>query len=114
MPITAKLVANIITRAGADRVLTMDLHAAQIQGFFDVPVDHLYAAPVLNEHFLKMNIDEDRSGRRQPRRREHQAGLVARQAARQPAGHRRQAAHRVPRKRGRRTSSARRSTARSR
>src|SRR5690349_9539358 len=46
VPITAKLVANIITRAGADRVLAMDLHAAQIQGFFDVPVDHLYAAPV--------------------------------------------------------------------
>ena len=43
VPITAKLVANLITRAGADRVLTMDLHAAQIQGFFDVPVDHLYA-----------------------------------------------------------------------
>ncbi len=53
VPITAKLVANIITRAGADRVLTMDLHAAQIQGFFDVPVDHLYAARVLNEHFLR-------------------------------------------------------------
>ena len=53
VPITAKLVANLITRAGADRVLTMDLHAAQIQGFFDVPVDHLYAAPVLNEHFLQ-------------------------------------------------------------
>jgi ribose-phosphate pyrophosphokinase len=48
VPITAKLVANLITRAGANRVLTMDLHAAQIQGFFDVPVDHLYAAPVLN------------------------------------------------------------------
>ncbi|NOY41662.1 MAG: ribose-phosphate pyrophosphokinase [Planctomycetes bacterium] len=56
VPITAKLVANLIARAGADRVLTMDLHAAQIQGFFDVPVDHLYAAPVLNEHFLKQNI----------------------------------------------------------
>ena len=54
VPITAKLVANIITRAGADRVLAMDLHAAQIQGFFDVPVDHLYAAPVLNEYFLIM------------------------------------------------------------
>ncbi|TWT47670.1 ribose-phosphate diphosphokinase [Botrimarina hoheduenensis] len=53
VPITAKLVANLITRAGAHRVLTMDLHAPQIQGFFDVPVDHLYAAPVLNEHFLK-------------------------------------------------------------
>src|SRR3972149_4187062 len=57
VPITAKLVANIITRAGANRVLTMDLHAAQIQGFFDVPVDHLYAAPVLNEHFLNSGID---------------------------------------------------------
>ncbi len=57
VPITAKLVANLITRAGADRVLAMDLHAAQIQGFFDVPVDHLYAAPVLNEHFIKMNFN---------------------------------------------------------
>jgi len=51
VPITAKLVANLITRSGSDRVLAMDLHAAQIQGFFDVPVDHLYAAPVLNDHF---------------------------------------------------------------
>ncbi|MAT72277.1 MAG: ribose-phosphate pyrophosphokinase [Planctomycetaceae bacterium] len=59
VPITAKLVANIITRAGADRVLTMDLHAAQIQGFFDVPVDHLYAAPVLNSHFTGLNISQD-------------------------------------------------------
>ena len=59
VPITAKLVANIITRAGADRVLTMDLHAAQIQGFFDVPVDHLYAAPVLNEHFLERGYSAD-------------------------------------------------------
>src|SRR5688500_5943484 len=59
VPITAKLVANIITRAGADRVLTMDLHAPQIQGFFDVPVDHLYAAPVLNRHFINMNLNMD-------------------------------------------------------
>jgi ribose-phosphate pyrophosphokinase len=49
VPITAKLVANLITRAGADRVLTMDLHSPQIQGFFDCPVDNLYAAPVLQE-----------------------------------------------------------------
>jgi ribose-phosphate pyrophosphokinase len=56
VPITAKLVANMITRAGADRVLTMDMHAAQIQGFFDVPVDHLYAAPVLNAYFQKMGV----------------------------------------------------------
>lgn len=58
-PITAKLVANMITLAGADRVLAMDLHAAQIQGFFDVPVDHLYAAPVLNEHFLGLDLPTD-------------------------------------------------------
>ncbi len=59
VPITAKLVANLITRAGADRVLTMDLHAAQIQGFFDVPVDHLYAGSVLTNHFLKMKQKSD-------------------------------------------------------
>ena len=59
VPITAKMVANLITRAGADRVLAMDLHAAQIQGFFDVPVDHLYASWVLNEHFKKAGYDPD-------------------------------------------------------
>lgn len=48
-PITAKLVANLITEAGADRILTVDLHAGQIQGFFDIPVDHLYARPVIVE-----------------------------------------------------------------
>jgi ribose-phosphate pyrophosphokinase len=56
VPITAKLVADIISRAGADRVLAMDLHAAQIQGFFDVPVDHLYAAPVLNDYFMGLDL----------------------------------------------------------
>ncbi len=56
VPITAKLVANLITKAGADRVLTMDLHAAQIQGFFDIPVDHLYAAPVLDDHFRSLGL----------------------------------------------------------
>lgn len=60
VPITAKLAANLIARAGADRVLTMDLHAAQIQGFFDVPVDHLYAAPVLNEHFASLGYFDDK------------------------------------------------------
>lgn len=59
VPITAKLVANMITRAGADRVLTMDLHAAQIQGFFDIPVDHMYGAAVLNEHFHSLEIPHD-------------------------------------------------------
>ncbi len=53
VPITAKLVANLITAAGADRLLTIDLHAAQIQGFFDIPVDHLYAAPVLVKQLKK-------------------------------------------------------------
>ncbi|MFN2456019.1 MAG: ribose-phosphate pyrophosphokinase [Pyrinomonadaceae bacterium] len=51
VPISAKLVANVIATAGADRVLTMDLHASQIQGFFDIPVDHLYAAPVMIGHY---------------------------------------------------------------
>ncbi len=51
MPISASLVANLIQTAGANRVLTLDLHAAQIQGFFDVPVDHLFAAPVMIEYF---------------------------------------------------------------
>ena len=52
-PITAKLVANMLTAAGADRVLTMDLHAAQIQGFFDIPVDNLYGAPLFATHYLR-------------------------------------------------------------
>jgi ribose-phosphate pyrophosphokinase len=59
VPITAKLVANLIVEAGADRVLAMDLHAAQIQGFFDVPVDHLYAAPMLDEYFVGLNLPRD-------------------------------------------------------
>ena len=52
-PITAKLVADLIVTAGADRVLTMDLHASQIQGFFDVPVDHMYGAPILTPYFAR-------------------------------------------------------------
>jgi ribose-phosphate pyrophosphokinase len=59
VPITSKLVANLITKAGADRVVTMDLHAAQIQGFFDVPVDHLYAARTLDEYFLSLQIPKE-------------------------------------------------------
>ncbi len=54
VPITAKLVANLLTVAGADRVLTMDLHAGQIQGFFDIPLDHLFAIGVFIDHFSKM------------------------------------------------------------
>lgn len=55
--ISAKLVANLITTAGADRLLAIDLHQHQLQGFFDIPVDHLYAAPVFREHFEKMNLE---------------------------------------------------------
>ncbi len=50
VPITAKLIANLITKAGADRVLTMDLHAGQIQGFFDIPVDHLYSIHIFGDY----------------------------------------------------------------
>src|SRR5437764_1554719 len=57
VPITAKLVANLITSAGATRVLTLDLHAAQIQGFFDIPVDHLYASPVILKYVRSMDLD---------------------------------------------------------
>ena len=57
-PITAKLVANLLTAAGADRILTMDLHANQIQGYFDIPVDHLLGGRILMEHFEKMNIED--------------------------------------------------------
>jgi len=56
VPITAKLVANLVTTAGADRVLTIDLHAAQIQGFFDIKVDHLFAAPVFVDYFISKNL----------------------------------------------------------
>jgi len=58
VPITAKLVANLLVAAGANRILTMDLHAQQIQGFFDIPVDHLYAAPVMYEYLKKKNLPD--------------------------------------------------------
>jgi len=57
VPITAKLTANMITTAGADRVLTIDLHAAQVQGFFDIPVDNLTAEPVLSRHYSRMKLE---------------------------------------------------------
>ena len=58
VPITAKLVADLLSTAGTDRVLTVDLHAAQIQGFFDIPVDHLFAAAVIIEHVQKMGLED--------------------------------------------------------
>lgn len=58
-PITAKLVADMIVKAGADRVIVLDLHAAQIQGFFDIPVDHLMGAPLLADYFLNNGLEKD-------------------------------------------------------
>jgi ribose-phosphate pyrophosphokinase len=58
VPIAAKLMADLLTASGADRILTMDLHAAQIQGFFNIPVDHLFAAPVLLEAIRKLELEE--------------------------------------------------------
>tara|TARA_R110002096_G_scaffold85802_9_gene197869 strand:- start:574 stop:1512 length:939 start_codon:yes stop_codon:yes gene_type:complete len=59
VPITAKLVANLLTAAGVNRVLTMDLHAGQIQGFFDIPVDHLYAKPVLLRYLREKGMTDN-------------------------------------------------------
>jgi ribose-phosphate pyrophosphokinase len=58
VPISAKLVADLLSAAGTDRVLTMDLHASQIQGFFDVPVDHLFAAPVVIDYVARLDLPE--------------------------------------------------------
>jgi ribose-phosphate pyrophosphokinase len=58
VPISAKLVADLLSTAGTDRVLTVDLHAAQIQGFFDIPVDHLFAAPVIIEHVSRLDLPD--------------------------------------------------------
>lgn len=57
-PISAKLVANLLTTAGADRILTMDLHSPAIEGFFDIPVDHLRAAPILSRHISRRKLDD--------------------------------------------------------
>jgi ribose-phosphate pyrophosphokinase len=58
VPISSKLVADLLTTAGADRALVVDLHAPQLQGFFNIPVDHLFASPVLVDHFKKMNLPD--------------------------------------------------------
>lgn len=58
-PITAKLVANMLQNSGVDRVIALDLHAAQIQGFFDIPVDHLMGAPLLADYFIKQGVAKD-------------------------------------------------------
>jgi ribose-phosphate pyrophosphokinase len=97
-PISAKLVANLLTEAGVDRVLTLDLHAAQIQGFFDIPVDNLYAAPVfaldIKHHFRAGWTGSDgglaRRGRRGAGARDRDSGSARRwpsstSAAKSPA-----------------------------
>jgi ribose-phosphate pyrophosphokinase len=61
VPITAKLVANLLERAGADRVVSVDLHAAQVQGFFDIPVDHLHATPVIEKWFQSLRVHGERA-----------------------------------------------------
>lgn len=58
VPISAKLISNLLTTAGADRILTIDLHAEQIQGYFDIPVDHLYAAPVIIDYLKRKNLKD--------------------------------------------------------
>ena len=89
-PISAKLVANLITRAGADRVLTLDLHAGQIQGFFDIPTDNLYSVPVITRDVKEHHdICQRHGGLAGCRRRGARPG--ARQAHRRAARHRRQA-----------------------
>ena len=90
-PISAKLVANLITRAGADRVLTVDLHAGQIQGFFDIPLDNLFSAPVMVRD-IKERMDLEQPHRGVARRRRRGAGARARQAYRRAARDRRQEA----------------------
>jgi ribose-phosphate pyrophosphokinase len=57
-PITAKLVANLLEKTGADRILTMDLHTSQIQGFFDIPVEHLYGVPILGQYFQEKELED--------------------------------------------------------
>src|SRR5690625_4598434 len=57
-PITSKLVANLLETTGADRILTLDLHAPQIQGFFDVPIDHLVGVPLLSDYFAEKNLED--------------------------------------------------------
>ncbi len=90
VPITAKLVANLLVAAGANRILTMDLHAQQIQGFFDIPVDHLYAAPVMYEYLKKKRLHEPGGG--EPGRGRVEDGVCVFAGAGGGAGHRGQTA----------------------
>ena len=99
VPIGAKLMANMITAAGVDRVLGVDFHQHQLQGFFDVPVDHLYAMPVFTAHYRKMQLA--RSRRRRAGRRLGEDGARIREAAERDAGDHRQASSAAERLGGR-------------
>jgi ribose-phosphate pyrophosphokinase len=96
-PITAKLVANLLERAGADRVVSVDLHAAQVQGFFDIPVDHLNAGPVFTKWF---EFEAGQSGVCFAGRGEREAGAGLRQHAGRRNLHHRQAAQEQQRNAG--------------
>ena len=104
-PITAKLVADLLEAAGVNRVLALDLHAGQIQGFFNIPVDHLFAAPAVIDR-LPQEEGPERPGGRVARRRRRRARPGHRQAAEQRPGHHRQAPRRPQRRRSSCTSSA--------
>jgi ribose-phosphate pyrophosphokinase len=97
-PITAKLVANLLETAGVDRVITIDLHAGQIQGFFDVPVDHLTALDILGNHLRATDLDG--LGRRLARRRSRHRGAPPGELPRAAAGDALQAPHQPDRDRG--------------
>ena len=107
-PISARLIADMFKTAGADRIMTVDLHTAQIQGFFDGPVDHLFALPVLAEH-IKRTYAGARAGRRLPRLRPRPAGrALGRHPRRHPAGVHPQDPRPAPAQRGRRQPGGRR------
>ena len=95
VPISAKLVADLLEAAGVDRVLALDLHAGQIQGFFNIPVDHLFAAPVIIDYLGKKDLQ--RPGDRVARRRRRRARARHRQAAEREPRHHRQAARQAGR-----------------
>ena len=102
-PISARLVARMLEAAGADRVLTMDLHAGQVQGFFQIPVDHMTALMMLTQYFDDLGLQDlvDRRAGRRPREAEQEVRLQARrragdprQGAPRPAGRRDRLRHR--------------------
>ena len=100
-PITARLVADMLTAAGADRVVTVDLHTGQIQGFFDFPVDHLTAVPVLVEYLERERPERTGHGGRPRRRRRQARPAIRRPAQRRDRVHRQAAPEGHAQRRGR-------------